>query len=98
RSLGMTPLLDHLPALHHEHHFVDRRDVFQRIAVDGDDVGVVFRLERADVLRPHGAQCWRLVRPLTGVIPSERSESRDPLILAKDVALPISLARDDTLT
>src|SRR5437763_11840879 len=40
---------DHLPALHHEADALDRADVLRRVALDGDDVGELARLNLADL-------------------------------------------------
>src|SRR5204863_10035927 len=37
-----------LPFLHHERNLLHRRDVGERVAGDGDEVGEFFRLDRAD--------------------------------------------------
>src|SRR5437868_14700305 len=42
----------HLSALHHELHALHLADVAQRIAADGDDVGVLALLEAAHAVRP----------------------------------------------
>src|SRR2546425_3276909 len=69
RTVSWTVLLHDHPALHHERHLLERRDVAERIAVYGDHVGVAARLERADPVRPphqvgrvHGGGLDRLHR------------------------------------
>jgi hypothetical protein len=37
---------------HYEGHFLKGRDVLERVAGDGDDVGVIARLQRADLILP----------------------------------------------
>src|SRR4029077_11098686 len=42
----------HFSTLHYELHPLKRRDIFQRVAFDRDQVGPLARLERADLARP----------------------------------------------
>ncbi len=44
-----SPLPHDDPALHHEHNPLQRLDILQRIAVDGDDVGELPRFEHAGI-------------------------------------------------
>src|SRR5438046_634055 len=58
RRAGLTaplrPLVD-LSILHHERNPLHGRDVLQRVARDGDDVGQFARLDRSDLV-PHVEQ------------------------------------------
>src|SRR5262245_20197296 len=45
-------LLDYRATLHHELHVIQFGDVFQWIAIDGDDVGEAPDIKRADAILP----------------------------------------------
>src|SRR5712692_9732527 len=45
---SVSRVLHHPPALHHETYFFQRLDVLQRIALDGDEIRLIPRRDRAD--------------------------------------------------
>jgi hypothetical protein len=52
RSFRTNIVLDRHPIFHDENDFLNRVDVLGRIAIDGDNVGELSGLDRADAIGP----------------------------------------------